>query len=330
MPIGGLVGYILLDYYPRRKVLIICSILSIVGWLSIALAASLFVLYIGRFLTGLYIGLITPSACIYVAEISEPHYRGLLVGMLAQSASLGMLLVHVLGTYLNWRIVSYVCICIQLLALIPIFFSPETPTWLICNGFVSKAETSFYWLRPNRTNNDEELKGLLRKYVRTKVYRSPWTDAKSIFSVLFLKPFSITAVFFITQQFSGSSIVIFYTVGLIQKISPTINEYNTTLVVDIVRLLASCASCWLLKQYNRKSLLVVSSTGSIVSIVGLAISTPYAARDGAFASLPIVFLIAYVLFATIGLIPLPWIIASEVSSILNFCKALIIRSEFTS
>lgn len=79
--IGAFFCGVAMDFLGRKKTLILLGVPYFIGWLIIALAHSLPLILIGRFLTGFPIGITSGVLPTYVAEISTPNIRGFL-GML--------------------------------------------------------------------------------------------------------------------------------------------------------------------------------------------------------------------------------------------------------
>jgi len=60
--------------------------------------------------------------------------------------ALGISYVYLLGTFLPWHILSYICSVVPLITFVGIIFAPESPYWLFANGKVAEAEKAYNWL----------------------------------------------------------------------------------------------------------------------------------------------------------------------------------------
>lgn len=67
----------------------------------------------------------------YVAEISQPHLRGMLSSTGTMSVSIGSLLQFLLGTFLPWRQVTLFNSFVPVIALLLLTIIPESPLWLL-------------------------------------------------------------------------------------------------------------------------------------------------------------------------------------------------------
>lgn len=104
----------------------------------------------GRVFTGLGIGLGLGLAIdpIYIAEISPPKFRGHLVSMSEFAINLGILLGMAadfaflgLPEGTDWRVMLGLGILLpSILLILTLAVMPESPRWLIANGFHEEAE----------------------------------------------------------------------------------------------------------------------------------------------------------------------------------------------
>ena len=74
---GALFAGVLADRIGRRRTIAMTSTLFIGGAVIIALSNSYEILLIGRFISGIGVGIISLAAPLYLAEVSPPHFRRL-------------------------------------------------------------------------------------------------------------------------------------------------------------------------------------------------------------------------------------------------------------
>jgi hypothetical protein len=67
----------------------------------------------------------------YVAEISQPHLRGMLSATSSMVIILGILIQFLMGTMLSWRNVAATNVTFLVTAVVALCFVPESPYWLI-------------------------------------------------------------------------------------------------------------------------------------------------------------------------------------------------------
>ena len=290
MALGCAVGGPLMDRVGRKLAHLITCVFFALGWFLLAGWPSLPVLYAGRFLTGLCVGIISPVSTVYIAETAGPRTRGALLAAVSFCIALGVLLVHLLGALLSWDRVSAISACLPLACLVFIWRCPESPHWLHSVGRSRDAQRARAWFG---VEHEEEVVVTLQKQDKAR-------------SGSFWKPFLLMCLFFLVQQCSGVNAVTFYTVQILCEVGLPMDEYVATLLLDAVRLLFCTAACYLLRILDRRTLCAVSGLGTGAAMLALALV------GNRFPGLPVVLLGCYVAFVSVGLVPLPWIMVGEV------------------
>lgn len=103
-PVGGPLSGFLSDKFGRRNVIVLVNIIAIASWLIIGFSSRtdaelLFIqLMVGRTISGISIGMITPPAMMYTSEVCHQKLRGRLTVLSTPFfVALGMLLAYLLG-----------------------------------------------------------------------------------------------------------------------------------------------------------------------------------------------------------------------------------------
>ena len=79
------------------------AVLDLCHWIMVATATDLPLMLAGRFLAGFAAGGSSPNIQIYVAEISQPGLRAVMLGVTGPVMGLGLLTVYGLGEFVAWR-----------------------------------------------------------------------------------------------------------------------------------------------------------------------------------------------------------------------------------
>lgn len=318
MSLGCLLGGILMERYGRKMSQLILCVPFVLGWILIAVANNIDFILVGRLLTGFSVGMLGPPASVFIGETSEPKYRGFLLAAVSLAIAVGILISHILGTFLHWKLTAVICSVCPLMSYLLLTFVPESPSWLLSKGYVQLAEKSFKWLRGSDQESVNEFNEMLAKQNLT-------TDQNN-YSVKnlkenatkpgFYKPLFIILIFFTIMQFSGVNAVAFYSVQIMKDtIGDGVNEYLAMLIIDGVRLMMSFTACILLRRYGRRELAVFSGIGTTVSLIGLSVFRYLAAYNSTVNEmfwLPLIFLIGYICFISVGIVPLPWCMNGEI------------------
>ena len=118
-----------------------------IGIVMIMVAQSSVVLIIGRLLYGFASGsyaLLVPS---YTSELSEQSIKGALGSLQQLMATFGVLLVGILGKYLEWRTMTGVFLCIPVLMGLLLIFMPDSPVYLVTKHRMEDARKALLFFR---------------------------------------------------------------------------------------------------------------------------------------------------------------------------------------
>lgn len=318
MALGCLAGGFLMERYGRKTTHLILSIPFVIGWVLIGFSQNLAVLLAGRFISGACVGVLGPPGSVMIGEISAPKYRGILLAGVSLAIALGILISHVLGTYLHWKTTALICSIFPMICFFILVQVPESPSWLLARGRVSEAKESFQWYRGNKPRAETEFQDMVEKQMMGggPSKKSQWSNlAAEIKNPTFVKPLVIILIFFFITQFSGVNAVAFYSVSLMQKTlgEGGLDKYLATMLIDTVRLCISLLACVLLRRVGRRGLAMFSAIGTSVSLFGLTIYL-HLSNKGSIPSIPILplfLLIVYICCISIGIVPLPWCLIAE-------------------
>lgn len=146
-----------MDRVGRKKALLITEIPLILGWIVIAMATDVQMIYGGRLLTGFGSGLVGAPARVYTSEVTQPHLRGMLGALASVAISLGVLFQYIMGSYVSWHMLSAISAIIPTVALVSMSMMPETPTYYVARSKPEKAAKSLAKLRGSKYNIQREV-----------------------------------------------------------------------------------------------------------------------------------------------------------------------------
>lgn len=313
---GCLIGGWLMEKFGRRNAHYMVCAPFLLGWILIAAANNLALILLGRFFTGLCVGLIGPLGPVFISETSSPQLRGIFLAGISLAIAFGIFVSHLIGTYVHWQWTAIVCCIFPILSVILLSMIPESPTWLISKGQIEDGVKAFSWLRGYDDEARAELKGIIDKRKAADLEPVPTFREKinSLKSPELMKPLFIMIVFFVTCQFSGVNAVAFYSIEIIEKaVGKGIDHYMAMLAIDSLRTVMSVVACITCKKYGRRPLCMISGIFTALSMVGLSMFLYW--TDGKPTNLtwiPLSCLMAYICAISIGLVPLPWMMCGEV------------------
>ncbi|XP_059047230.1 facilitated trehalose transporter Tret1-2 homolog [Achroia grisella] len=310
---GCLISGWLMEKFGRKTSHYILCGPFLFGWILIACANNLTLMLLGRFFTGLCVGLLGPLGPVYIGETSDPKYRGFFLASVSLAIAVGIFVAHLIGTFITWQWTATICCLFPVLTVAILVFIPESPTWLISKGKIEKGAESFYWLRGYGEEANNELKGLIesKKLVDAEPAMNWKEKLISLKSPELLKPLFIMISFFVTCQFSGVNAVAFYSIEIVEKaVGKGLDHYMVMLIIDALRVVMSIVACVICKQYGRRPLCFISGIFTALSMVGLSMYLYW--KPPNLTWIPMMFLMMYICAISIGLVPLPWIMCGEV------------------
>jgi MFS family permease len=272
--LGSCTGGVITDRLGRRKTLILTGITYCIGTMGVALSKDVGMLLIGRFITGIGVGLGSMAVPLYLAETAPTRWRGALVSLNQLMITVGILAAYLINYAFsssgNWRWMFGLAIIPTLFQIAGMCYLPESIHF---------------------SQEERKIRGKLSTIMRALVIG------------ILLSAF---------QQITGINAVIYYASKIFQMAGYT-NASSATFVtigIGIINVIATLLSVWLLDRKGRRWLLLLGIAGMALSL-GL-ISTAFMTEWEAVDILAPISLMAYVAFFAIGLGPVPWVILSEI------------------
>jgi len=304
--LGAIFGGSLADHFGRRAALFLTSFLFIIGTYLLTSAYSIFELIVGRFITGVGVGLTSLVVPLYIAEMSPSKNRGMLVSFNQFAITIGILSAFLINYGFaresDWRWMFGFAFIPAVLQLIGLFFITDTPSWFISHG--KKAKAYDILERTRKIRKDEEVfdnKNISRKEAKFK----------HLFDESVRPAFLVGIGLSIFQQITGINTVIYYAPRIFQLagFETARSAILATLTVGIVNVAVTILALWLIDRIGRRPLLIVGTLGMAASLAILGIFFAIPTGPGFIAVISVV---AYVCFFAIGLGPIAWLIISEI------------------
>lgn len=219
----------------------------------------------------------------YVAEITQPHLRGMLAATSSMTIILGVFIQFLMGTFFYWRTVALINISIPILAIALLFFVPESPYWLITKNRLMEARESLAWLRGWTTLEevDSEYRDLCMSLGKNPatgidnpafvgddsvIIRTPVVSKPSKMELFkrfgkrsFILPYMLVAFGFYLGHFSGMTTLQTFAVQIFQTLKAPIDKYYATMLLGIVELMGALL-CVIVIHYTGKRPLTFFST----------------------------------------------------------------------
>lgn len=307
--LGALMGGVIADRFGRKKTLFLTLFLFFIGIFTLTMAQGFNAFLIGRFISGLAIGIVSMATPLYIAEMSPPENRGALVSLNQLCITIGILVAYIV-TYSfaaksDWRDMFAFAFIPVVLQFFGLFFVAETPSWLIINGQQEAADKILSKIE--MAHGKEHL-------IRQKKEEDTPTkkDFKALFAPSVRMPFLIGIGVAVFQSITGINTVIYYAPQIFELAGYQTDQTAlfATILVGAINVLVTIVSLWLIDRVGRRPLLIAGLIGMAFSLFILGIS--FLSKSESSGLTAIFALLIYVGFFAVSLGPVAWLIISEV------------------
>lgn len=295
---GALTSGVLCEVFSRKYTIFCGSLWMILGsYLAAgAPAGAVIYLFLGRFFTGIGVGILSAIGPLYNAELAPPEVRGFLVALQQLTTTVGILLAYWIAYGTNsmsgdidgqsewaWRVPLIIQGVPAVILAVGIWFMPFSPRWLMNNDREEEASRTLAYLR-NLPEDHElvriellEIKAevIFERQVFAKqfpsldngssgVLRREFAQYANIFrSRDSFKRVAIGSLVMFFQQWSGIDSIIYYAPIIFQSLGLT--SATTSLlasgITGVINVAVTVPAIMLLDKVGRKPLALASNAG---------------------------------------------------------------------
>ena len=119
-----MIGGFLINKLGRKGSMMYNSVFFALSFLCLVSAQNVWMLFVGRFLSGIASGITSIVTPTYLSEIASPSVRGMLGSCFQLMVTIGVLYVGIIGAFLSWQWLSVACLALALLWGILMYFCP--------------------------------------------------------------------------------------------------------------------------------------------------------------------------------------------------------------
>uniref|UniRef100_A0A8C6BQF9 Solute carrier family 2 member 6 n=1 Tax=Monodon monoceros TaxID=40151 RepID=A0A8C6BQF9_MONMO len=251
---GGLSAMVLNDLLGRKLSIMFSAIPSAAGYALMAGAHGLWMLLLGRTLTGFAGGLTAACIPVYVSEIAPAGVRGALGATPQLMAVFGSLSLYALGLLLPWRWLAVAGEGPVLVMILLLGFMPNSPRFLLSRGRDSEALQALAWLRGADADIRWEFEQI-QDNVRRQSSHLSWAEARDPHMY---RPIVIALLMRFLQQLTGITPILVYLQSIFDSTAVLLPPEDDAAIVGAVRLLSVLIAALTMDLAGRKALLFVS------------------------------------------------------------------------
>ncbi|XP_069787426.1 solute carrier family 2, facilitated glucose transporter member 6 [Narcine bancroftii] len=333
--LGGLSSMLFNDLFGRKLTIMISTVPSVLGFSIMGSAQNIWMLDLGRILTGFAGGLAASSIPVYISEISVVKLRGRLGTTPQFMLVCGSLLLYALGLFLSWRWLAAVGAFIPAVLVVIMSFMPESPRYLISKDRDYEAFQALIWLRGLHSDYRLEYREI-EESLNRKVKRMSYTDLRQSF---IYKPLLITLFMRMFQQMSGITVVLVNMQLIFDSTSVFLSGSYDAVLVGVARLVSVSIAAWVIDKAGRRKLLFASGIIMFLSTLVLGVyirldeiknntsihnsdivdsdlltfkHRPQQQIAKWLSFIPLISIIAYIFGYALGWGPITWLLMSEI------------------
>ena len=302
------------DWFGRRRMILLSSVIFIISVFIIVFAHTYGVLLFGRLVQGVGVGVITIAVPLYLTEVMPSKWRGRGVTAFQLLLTVGILLATLVGALFtdlggNWRAMFLTAGIPGVVMFFGCFFLTDSPRWLAMKGRYNAALAVLKKTRP-AAEAQRELAQMKKALLSGK---KGLHGQGTIWQKRYLVPLAIVFAVGILNQLTGInsflqfSAIIFKTAGLSSNMvailgSSAISGLN--FVMTIIALL-------LVDKVERRTLVAIGTAGIVVALVSSGAMYAWLPDGYTKGWLLLIGILVFIFFYALGPGALVWTILSE-------------------
>jgi sugar porter (SP) family MFS transporter len=255
-----------------RDTLRVLAMFYLLSALGCAFAMNLPMLLVFRFLVGLAVGGSSVLSPVYIAEIAPAEWRGRLVGSFQISVVVGILVAYLSNYFIgtlglglaDWRWMFGVAAAPALLFFALLFTIPNSPRWLATKGRNQEARQVLEQI--GAADPESEM-----REIEHSIHLEKQGATESLFSAKYKFPIFLAISIGIFNQLSGINAILYYLNPIFAAAGfSRVSSDQQAVIIGAVNLIATLLGMTLIDKLGRKTLLLIGSVGTALSLAGVA------------------------------------------------------------
>lgn len=290
--VSSLIAGVFADWVGRKKMMVASALIFIASVVLIVGSHGFATLFAGRLLQGISGGVIAVVVPLYLAESLSAQYRGRGSGIFQLMLTVGIVAASAAGWYFThqadaaiaaaganaalilqaeshaWRSMFLVVVYPGIVFFLGTLLLGETPRWLFRRGRVDDALNAL-----RRSGSEAEAQLQLKEMQAVQAADAP--SARSGDSLLqrkFVLPFLLACIILVCNQTTGINSILSYLVVILKEAGLRADQATQgDFIVKLLNCVMTLVAIALVDRRGRKFLLIVGTSGIIVSLAACAV-----------------------------------------------------------
>lgn len=293
-----------------RQALRVMALLYLLSAVGCAFAWTWSALIVFRFLGGLGIGGSSVLGPVYIAELAPAKWRGRLVGLFQINIVIGILLAYASNYVIaivnsgptEWRWQLGIAAAPAALFLFLLFAIPRSSRWLVTQSRIDEARKVLQMM--GSPNSEAELQEIV-----ASIHLERSSRKEPLFQKKYRLPIFLAVTIGLFNQLSGINAILYYLPSIFNDAGfSKLSGDKQAVLVGAMNLVATLLAMSVIDKLGRKTLLLIGSVGTAISLAGVA-AIFYTQRG---ESMLLWYLIGFIFFFAISQGSVIWVYLSEV------------------
>jgi major inositol transporter-like SP family MFS transporter len=316
---GALSGGRIADRLGRKRSLMVCAVLFLLGALGSATAPSLVPMICARIVLGLAVGAASATVPLFLAEIAPAARRGRIVTINELMIVSGQLTAFIVNAGLDhwyngpsvWRWMLAIAAVPAVLLFVGMTFLPDSPRWYALRGRVAEAR---HVLELTRAPEEVESEyATVVEHAKRDLSEDRGAALRDLRAFAWMRRILFVGIgLAVVQQATGINTAIYYAPTILKSTGlGTSASLVATISVGVISVSMTLVGIWLLGFMNRRPLLITGFAGVAASQAALAFC--FALPESTLRSyLVLAFMVSFVGFVQCFIGIGVWLLLSEI------------------
>ena len=314
---GSLMSGSLSDKYGRRSTLMGLALVFLIGVLGTALAPSVALMTVMRFVLGIAVGGASSTVPVFIAEMAGPSRRARLVSQNELMIVSGQLIAYVLNALLAyfshsphvWRYMLAIAAVPAVLLGVGMLFVPASPRWLASKDRMDEARAVLEQIR----SSDKQIETEMAEITKLNQIDHEQVGWAGVFATAWIRKLLWIGIGLgFMAQFTGVNAFMYFTPIILRSTGLGTNAALTATIGNgVVALIATFIGIWLIGKHGRRPMLLTGLTFVVLTQAALGAVLLWMPESPLKSYAALLCILCFLLFMQMLISPVYWLLMSE-------------------